>query len=111
MLSISTHVLDTATGKPAANMGIVLQTLQGGVWKSLKTVTTNADGRVGDLLPKGEGLPGMYRVVFSTAEYFQKKGSPCFYPEVTVWFEVAETNHHHIPLLVSPFGYSTYRGS
>jgi 5-hydroxyisourate hydrolase len=108
---ITTHVLDTALGKPAAGVELVLERVDPTPLE-LARRATDADGRVGDLLPPGSLERGTYRITFDTAGYFAATGRASFYPSVTVLFEVAEpTQHHHVPLLLSPFGYSTYRGS
>ena len=106
MSAITTHVLDTARGRPAAGVAIVLE--RNGT--PLAHGVTDADGRLRDLLPAGEPLePGTYRLVFDTGGYL---GAEAFYPEVAVVFQVKNGGEHfHVPLLLSPFGYSTYRGS
>ena len=114
MSTISTHVLDTSLGRPAAGVGVKLERVNadGGV-----TIagfgTTDDDGRLRDLLPAGQLLVrGDYRLRFDTGAYFAASGRETFYPSVSVEFRVTEsTGHYHVPLLVSPFGYSTYRGS
>lgn len=109
---LTTHVLDTSTGTPARELAISLLRWQDGAPALLASGATNQDGRLPDLLPPGGLVAGRYRLVFATAAYFAKSGRPCFYPEVTIDFEVtAPDQHHHVPLLVSPFGFSTYRGS
>jgi 5-hydroxyisourate hydrolase len=109
---ITTHVLDTARGQPAASVPVVLEIQSGGSWTELARGTTNADGRVGDLLPAGRLEKAVYRLRFDTAAYFLACGVKGFYPSVAVVFEVREPGrHHHVPLLLAPFGYSTYRGS
>ena len=105
---ISTHVLDTARGHPAAGLEVVLER-EG---EQLGRGTTDADGRIGELLPPGAELEdGRYRLTFDTGAYFRDRGEAAFYPEVAVVFTVAADEHHHVPLLLSPFGYTTYRGS
>jgi len=105
MSGISTHILDTANGKPAKGVTVTLF----GNNKLLSTQKTNPDGRVPVLLPPNEPfLTGTYRLVFDVADLFVKS----FFPEVIIVFEVSDsTAHYHVPLLISPFGYSTYRGS
>jgi 5-hydroxyisourate hydrolase len=100
-MSLSTHVLDTARGEPAAGVGIRLE--RDGV--TVREAVTDADGRVREF---GPIEPGRYRLVFDTAAYL---GTDAFFPSVTVEFAVADDRHYHVPLLLSPFGYSTYRGS
>ena len=104
--SLSTHVLDTAAGRPAAGVAVTLEATDGTV---LAEAVTDADGRVGDL---AAGLPaGDLRLRFGTGAWYAARGEVTFYPEVVVAFTVADGEHHHVPLLLSPFGYSTYRGS
>jgi 5-hydroxyisourate hydrolase len=106
---ISTHVLDTARGHPAEGVPVVLEHDTYG-WTEVGRGVTDADGRVRELLP-GELADGRYRLTFDTAQYFRTVGEVAFYPEVSVVFLVAGGGHHHVPLLLSPFGYTTYRGS
>ena len=109
---ITTHVLDTARGRPAAGVPIVLERAGGDGWELVGRGATDADGRLRDLVAEGAWPgPGRYRLTFDTGAYFRGRGEAAFYPEVTVVFTVAGDGHHHVPLLLSPFGYSTYRGS
>src|SRR5262249_19893678 len=112
---ITSHVLDIARGKPAAGVRITLarQTEQAsGAHHDVASRVTNEDGRDTALLPPGPAEPGHYRLTFDVGAYFAARGERSFYPRVTVDFEVASaTEHYHVPLLLSPFGYSTYRGS
>jgi 5-hydroxyisourate hydrolase len=109
---ISTHVLDTARGHPAEGVAVTLEHEAGGRWVERGRGTTDADGRVRELLPADTPLAdGRYRLTFDTGQYFRTVGHAAFYPEVIVVFTVAGGGHHHVPLLLSPFGYSTYRGS
>ncbi len=112
-MGLSTHVLDTARGRPASGVAIALERRTAAGWQPAGDGTTNEDGRVKSLLPEGEALTaGQYRVTFAVAEYFARLGQPSFFPSVTIDFTVtAPDEHHHVPLLLSPFGYSTYRGS
>lgn len=105
MISISTHVLDVATGKPAGGIDVKLESTVDGEWVTLHAGTTDADGRIGRL---GSDLPpGHYRVRFNTGDHGRG-----FFPEVAVTCDLDETqDHYHLPLLLSPFGYTTYRGS
>ena len=108
---VTTHVLDTSTGRPAAGVPVKLEARRGDVWEKVGDGETDDDGRLGTLTPAGAEA-GTYRITFDTGAYFAANGVTGFYPEVTVVFEIAEgTEHHHVPLLLSPFGYSTYRGS
>jgi 5-hydroxyisourate hydrolase len=110
---ITTHVLDTARGRPAAGVNVTLHRgAVAGVWQQLGAGVTDADGRVQDLLA-GESLDrGTYRLVFATGQYQRSQGTESFFPDVTVDFTVEDpTRHHHVPLLLSPHGYTVYRGS
>jgi 5-hydroxyisourate hydrolase len=106
----STHVLDATTGRPAAGVAVRLERRDaGGEWAASESGHTDADGRL--RLP-GIGSPGVYRITFGSGGYFAARGVATFYPEVAVTFEVTSAaEHHHVPLLLSPFAYSTYRGS
>jgi 5-hydroxyisourate hydrolase len=110
---LTTHVLNTATGRPAVGLRITLEVQDGALgWQPVSEGLTNADGRLRDLLPPGGLERRVYRLTFDTGSYFAQAGEQTFYPSVPVIFEVtALTEHHHVPLLISPFGYSTYRGS
>lgn len=110
--TLSTHVLDAVNGSPAAGVEVTVfaQTGAGSEGRPLGSGTTDDDGRVAGLVP--DGLPhGTYRIVFATGSYFQRAGVRAFYPEVAITFVVDEERHYHVPLLLSPFAYSTYRGS
>jgi len=113
MSAITTHVLDTSVGRPAAGVPVYLERSVGEQWEMIGRAETDTDGRVRSLVPSGAVLAsGVYRLTFHTGLYFQRSNTPTFYPGVTVVFEVAEAeSHYHVPLLISPFGYSTYRGS
>ncbi|WP_426997138.1 hydroxyisourate hydrolase [Pseudarthrobacter sp. N5] len=107
---VTTHILDTGAGRPAAGVAVVLYTHDGGSWRQLAGGTTDADGRAKDLGP--EQLPaGKYRLNFDTGTYYASLGTATFFPEVDLVFEVTGSEHYHVPLLLSPFAYSTYRGS
>ncbi|KGJ79523.1 5-hydroxyisourate hydrolase [Cryobacterium roopkundense] len=108
---ITTHVLDAVTGRPARGLAVNLEHRGDDGWALLATGETDADGRVADLGPAA--LPvGRYRLDFDTGTWFEASGRPTFYPEVQITFELAdEAAHCHVPLLLSPFSYSTYRGS
>jgi 5-hydroxyisourate hydrolase len=115
MSTISTHVLDTARGRPAEGIDVSLERIvETGSWHEVGRGTTNADGRVKDLVPGGRIEPGRYRITFETAPYLARQGALGFYPFVQVVFEIgpaAAGEHFHVPLLLSPWGFSTYRGS
>ena len=110
---ITTHVLDTARGRPAEGISARLEIEAPGGWTELSNRTTDSDGRVENFLAPDYPLkPGVYRVTFETGPYLTSCHKEGFYPEVTISFAVkASDQHYHVPLLLSPFGYSTYRGS
>ena len=113
-MHITTHVLDTSRGMPAANVAIVLEILAApDKWEAVATASTNSDGRAPNLVPKHHVLAaGIYRLTFDTATYFTAQQVESFYPQVEIRFILKDpAQHHHVPLLLSPFGYSTYRGS
>lgn len=107
---ITTHVLDSMAGRPAAGIDVVLEH-RDGQWREVGRGTTDADGRIGDLGP--ETLrSGTYRITFDTGAYFAATETPTFYPEVSITFHIDEDEkHYHVPILLSPFAFSTYRGS
>jgi 5-hydroxyisourate hydrolase len=126
-MTLSTHVLDATTGRPAAGIAVQLERRlleehllegrdggSGGAWVTAETGETDADGRA---WLSSMVSAGLYRLTFGTGDYFAARGVATFYPEVTIAFEVlndsqgAATGHYHVPLLLSPFAYSTYRGS
>ncbi|MBC7543583.1 MAG: hydroxyisourate hydrolase [Candidatus Sericytochromatia bacterium] len=114
MSPITTHVLDTSSGRPAAGVPISLAKLgSDGTWQELANGITDDDGRIKDLLPSDHPLAtGIYRMTFATETYFASQAVKGFYPMVPVIFDLqSPATHYHIPLLLSPFGYSTYRGS
>lgn len=107
MANVSTHVLDTVAGRPAAGIAVTLERLTDDVVEHLASTSTDDDGRVADLLGGNRLRTGVYRIRFNTAAY-----GNTFYPEVQIVFRVSDPDeHHHIPLLLSSYGYSTYRGS
>jgi 5-hydroxyisourate hydrolase len=110
---ITSHVLDVALGRPARDLAVRLEVEDdAGSFRTLAERRTDLDGRVVDLLPSGALEARTYRMTFDTGAYLAAGGRPVFYPNVVVTFRVeAPSEHHHIPLLLSPFGYSTYRGS
>lgn len=111
--TLSVHVLNQQTGLPAAKMLVELDKQQGENWAVLASKTTNKDGRINSLYPKeGDMQPGVYRVIFRTGDYFAEQQQATFFPSVPVIFKVDSTNQKlHVPLLLSQYGYSTYRGS
>ena len=111
---ITTHVLDTAQGRPANGIDAKLSWRNaGGAWQELASGTTNDDGRIMNWLPVDFQLKaGVYQITFDTGNYFRRQGAANFYPFVSLHFEITQPEqHYHVPLLLSPFGYSTYRGS
>ena len=111
MSTVSTHVLDTARGAPAPGLALTLASRQDRGWNVIASARTDGDGRVADIAG-GELDRGVYRLEFATDEYLTEHHSGGFYPEVSIVFSIAEDDgHYHVPLLLSPFGYSTYRGS
>jgi 5-hydroxyisourate hydrolase len=113
MSAITTHVLDLSNGKPAAEVPVVLEVEDLGTgWRQLGRGVTDKDGRLRDLLGTIALVEGTYRLTFDTHQYFADRKIVSLYPQVTVVFSVYESDRdYHIPLLLSPFGYSTYRGS
>ena len=113
MSGITTHVLDTSRGRPASGVPVVLEICAEDGWRELARATTDGDGRVRQLLPAGSSLiGGTYRLTFRTETYFAAHEVEGFYPQISIVFEVRDgAQHYHVPLLLSPFGYSTYRGS
>ena len=113
MSQITTHVLDTAIGKPAQGIDLTFSQFVNNEWKLLGGGTTNSDGRVADLVSDDVTLEaGRYKVLFVTESYFQDQNIEAFYPYAEIVFDIkGDGQHYHIPLLLAPFGYSTYRGS
>lgn len=113
MSGITTHVLDTARGRPAAGVPVTLEAKTGDGWAVVGRGATDADGRLRDLAPADFRLAvGEYRLTFDAGAYFKASGAEGFYTEVVVAFVVRDASvHYHVPLLLSPYGYSTYRGS
>jgi 5-hydroxyisourate hydrolase len=111
--TITTHVLDTSQGRPAAGVPVTLEVEAAGGWELVGKGATNADGRIPDLVAEEITLDaGVYRLIFDTATYFASQNTEAFYPQVTIVFEFDDpAQHYHVPLLLNPFGYSTYRGS
>ncbi|MEH6591900.1 MAG: hydroxyisourate hydrolase [Halioglobus sp.] len=113
MSQITTHILDTAKGTPAIDVTICLSRRVGNHWEEIGSGQTNTDGRIPDLCPADQVLEaGSYCMDFAIGDYFESSGAPVFYPEARVVFNIeGNGQHYHIPLLLSPYGYSTYRGS
>ncbi|MEO9823193.1 MAG: hydroxyisourate hydrolase [Paracoccaceae bacterium] len=113
---LTTHVLDTARGTPASGLKIDLYRLEGDQRTHLKSVVTNADGRTdAQILPEAEFAIGSYELIFHAGAYLDVSGTPAedprFLDDIPIRFGMSEASHYHVPLLLSPFGYSTYRGS
>lgn len=113
MSAITTHILDTSKGKPAANVPVFLDFQDHGEWQRVGSGATDADGRVKTLVsPEHELVTGIYRLEFRVSDYFDAEGIKSFYPYVKIVFCLDSLeSHYHVPLLLNPFGYSTYRGS
>jgi 5-hydroxyisourate hydrolase len=114
MSTISTHILDTSRGRPASGVGVALEVLKTDAgWSRFAEAETDADGRITQFgISESQLIPGTYRLIFAVAKYFKSIQQESFYPEVVVTFLIAAASeHYHVPLLISPFGYSTYRGS
>jgi 5-hydroxyisourate hydrolase len=112
MSDITTHVLDVSIGRPAAGVSVILEIQKAGNWEKLSRGATDSDGRLRHLLAPGSLVKGTYRLSFETDSYFKTRKIEGFYPLIAIEFQVRNAKeHYHIPLLLSPFGYSTYRGS
>jgi hydroxyisourate hydrolase len=112
MNSITTHVLDTARGTPAVGVPVTLDAHSAEGWQEAGRGVTNQDGRTTNLLAGKNLKAGKYRLTFDTAAYLARLNVSSFFPEVAIVFEVQDASqHYHVPLLLSPFGYSTYRGT
>ena len=110
MSGITTHVLDTARGRPAAGIAVTLAARDGEGWREMADGETDADGRVKEFPGAGAIAPGTYRLRFAVAEYQKGAGTESFWPWVDIVFDVTG-GHYHVPLLLAPYGYSTYRGT
>ena len=109
---LTSHVLDTSLGRPGKDMTIKMQEFKNNAWQTVSQGVTNDDGRVADLLAPGRHLEHKnYKMIFETGTYFQQNKIEGFYPEVEIQFTVMDDKHYHVPLLINPFGFSTYRGS
>lgn len=112
MSLITTHILDTIIGKPAQGVTIILYHQKKNGWVEIAKGITNRDGRISDLFRKDEIVAlGIYKMKFMVKEYFDLSQTSTFYPFIEIIFEIKTQEHYHVPLLLSPFGYSTYRGS
>ena len=112
MPQITTHILDTTRGRPAADVTIALSAQTADGWQEIGRGQTDGDGRLKNLLPTPAPLPlGVYKLTFFTGEYAARLGVVTFYPLVEICFDLTTTEHYHVPLLLNPFGYATYRGS
>jgi 5-hydroxyisourate hydrolase len=113
MSAITTHVLDTSRGRPAIGVEVTLQIQSGHEWKQLGVGLTDANGRCNTLTAEAGPIEsGTYRLLFNTGAYYQAQHTETFYTEIPIVFEIFHPEtHYHIPLLISPYGYSTYRGS
>ena len=110
-ITVSTHILDTALGRPAAGVPVTLDIWSGGTWVPAGGSVTGPDGRGTDLPPLDPDTPATARLVFAVRDYLLASHGRAFFPEVTVVFTVGPGEHYHVPLLLAPFGFSTYRGS
>ena len=109
---LSVHILNQQTGKPASGVEVTLEQKQSDGWKKLNAATTDKEGRIPALWPAQPAAAGDYRVVFQTGKYFSAQHQESFFPEIPVEFHITNTEeHYHVPLLLSQYGYSTYRGS
>ena len=110
---LSVHVLNLENGLPSANVKVTLEAQQNDKWTEINSAATDDQGRINDLYPKDTSLKkGVYKVTFKTGDWFRQKNQRSFFPEVPVVFVIdGSLDHYHIPLLISPYGYSTYRGS
>ncbi len=112
MSQITTHVLDTAKGKPAAGMKVILFKNENEEWQTITGGITDSDGRIAGLLEKNI-IPeaGIFKLKFETKEYFDRQDVNTFFPFIEIIFEIKDKEHYHVPLLLNPYGYTTYRGS
>jgi 5-hydroxyisourate hydrolase len=110
---LSSHILDISKGAPAAGVPIRLEKMDPAAksWTVVDQKTTDKNGRVGDFLPEGKSNTGIYKLVFLTSDYFKKQQLESFYPFVEIVFEIKDNSHYHVPITLSAFGYSTYRGN
>ncbi len=112
MSPITTHVLDTAVGKPAKGIAVTLERQDKKQWKTIGKGKTDADGRLKTLMKEGSLTAGFYRLTFDAGPYFRRHNVQAFYKQIPIQFQIhGSEQHFHVPLLLNPFGYSTYRGS
>jgi 5-hydroxyisourate hydrolase len=112
MSAITSHVLDTSTGAPVAGLEVSLALLEGSSFREIGRGLTDADGRIQQLLGGSALVRGTYRLSFEVGAHYQTAARPSFYDRIEIQFQVTSLEqHYHVPLLLSPFGYSTYRGS
>ena len=112
MSKITTHILDTSLGLPAQDVAVVLYSQHDDYWDVVAANNTNKEGRItGFVDDNGKLPPGIYKLKFETKDYFDRLNTSSFFPFVEIVFVVSKGEHYHVPLLLSPFGYSTYRGS
>lgn len=112
MSRITTHILDTSAGRPAEGIKVVLESDTEGKREVIGSGISDKDGRIKDLVKEGSELsPGIYRLIFDIKTYHSSMKVKGFYPSVTIEFEITDGAHYHVPLLLNPYGYSTYRGS
>ena len=110
---LSSHILDINSGKPAPGVKIILSKFDKGnnTWNVVEERFTDENGRVKDFLEENNNNKGIYKLTYNVAPYFESKSQETFYPYIDVVFEIKDDNHYHVPITLSPFGYSTYRGS
>lgn len=111
MSQVTTHILDTTRGRPADGVTVILYHGGNDQWEEIARGTTNADGRIADLLKENKLDHCIHKLRFETKDYFDKNQVKTFYPYVEIVFDIVSDEHYHVPLLLNPFGYSTYRGS
>jgi hydroxyisourate hydrolase len=111
MTTVSTHILDLTAGHPAGGVPVSLDIWSGGTWVPAGGSVTGADGRITDLPRLDPDTPASARLVFAVRDYLEANHGSAFFPEITIAFTAEPREHYHVPLLLSPFGYSTYRGS
>ncbi len=110
---LSSHILDISTGKPAPNVPVKLALINSttGLWENIDQNITDQNGRITNFLEKRNAKKGIYKLTFLTEKYFSAASTKTFYPFIEVVFEIGEESHYHVPITLSPFGYSTYRGN